>query len=56
MDPRTENEAEEMIDEAEASRGTAHSMTYEDGVIAGIEWALRIGPFDGCPEEEDTPL
>ena len=54
--PRTITEAENMIADAEDAKGTHFGMSYEEGVAAGIAWALRLNEFDGCTKEEDTPL
>ena len=56
---KTPDEIDEVLNECVEAEGKGHSrypgMTYEEGVRAGIEWALGLAdepPFDDYDEGE----
>lgn len=46
----TDEEIYEQMDEASTNRGNYFGMSYEDGVIAALEWA--VGDTDVKPMDE----
>lgn len=56
---RTPDEIDEVLNECVEAEAQGHSrypgMSYEEGVRAGIEWALGLSeaaPFDSYDEDE----